>query len=91
MAGQRAQQAASGQKIAVDLSGITLIDSNGKAVLMNMNGQGTKLVARRVHNEHIVEKLKSRARAPGAARIIGLRRKPWLSSQYLVDLFWWVE
>jgi ABC-type transporter Mla MlaB component len=68
---ERAQQAASGKKSAVDLSGITLIDSNGKAVLMNMISQGTKLVARGIYNQHIVEELKSMARAAGAARIVG--------------------
>ena len=68
---EMAQQAASGKKIAVDLSGITLIDSNGKAVLMNMIGQGTKLVARGIYNQPSVEELKSRARAAGAARIVG--------------------
>jgi hypothetical protein len=55
----------------VDLSGMTFIDSNGKAIRMNMTGQGAKLVARGVRNEHIVEELMSRARAAGAARIIG--------------------
>ncbi len=68
---ERAQQTASGKKIAVDLSGITFIDSNGKAVLTNVIGQGTKLVATGIYNQHIVEELKSRARAAGAARIIG--------------------
>jgi ABC-type transporter Mla MlaB component len=68
---ERAQRAASGKTIMVDLSGMTFIDSNGKAVLMNMIGQGTKLVGKDVHNEYIVEELKSRARAAGAARIIG--------------------
>ncbi len=68
---ERAQQAASGKKIVVDLSGMTFIDSNGKAVLMNMIGQGTKLVARGIYNQPIVEELKSRARAAGPARIIG--------------------
>ena len=68
---EQAQQAASGKKIVVDLGGMTFIDSNGKAIRMNMTGQGAKLVARGVHNERIVEELMSRARAAGAARIIG--------------------
>ena len=66
-----AQQAASGKKIVVNLGGMTFMDSNGKAVLMNMIGQGAKLAARGVRNEHIVEELMSRARAAGPARIIG--------------------
>jgi ABC-type transporter Mla MlaB component len=70
-AGERAQQAASGKKLVVDLSGMTIIDSNGKAVLMNMIGQGTKLVARGIYSQHIVAELKSRTRAAGAARIVG--------------------
>jgi hypothetical protein len=68
---QQAQRATPGNKIVVDPSGMTFIASNGKAIRMNMTGHGAKLVARGVHNEHIVEKLKSRARAAGAARIIG--------------------
>jgi ABC-type transporter Mla MlaB component len=68
---EQAQQAASGKKIVVDLGGMTFIDSNGKAIRMNMIGQGKKLVARGIYNEHIVEELKSRARAAGAARIVG--------------------
>jgi anti-anti-sigma regulatory factor len=70
-AGESAQQAASGKTIVVDISGMTFIGSNGKAIRMDMTGQGAKLVARGVRNEHIVEELKSRARAAGAARIIG--------------------
>ncbi len=66
-----AHQAASGKTIVVDLSGMTFIDPNGKAIRMNMTGQGAKLVARGVRNEHIVEELMSRARAAGPARIIG--------------------
>ena len=66
-----AQQAASGKKIVVNLGGMTFMDSNGKAVLMNMIGQGTKLVARGIYSQHIVAELKSRTRAAGAARIVG--------------------
>jgi ABC-type transporter Mla MlaB component len=65
-----AQQAASGKTIAVDISGMTIIDSNGKAIRIDMIGQRAKLVARGVHNEHIVEKLKSKARTITRLRII---------------------
>ena len=69
-AGESAQQAASGKTIVVDISGMTFIDSNGKAIRMDMIGQRAKLVARGVHNEHIVEKLKSKARTITRLRII---------------------
>jgi anti-anti-sigma regulatory factor len=65
---EEAQQAASGKKVTVDLSGTAFIDSNQKVILTNTIAHGAKLVARRIYNRHIVEELKSTARAAGAAR-----------------------
>jgi anti-anti-sigma regulatory factor len=68
---EQALQAGSGKKIVVDLSEMTFIDADGKAILLSFIDQGASLVARGICNEHIVEELKSKARAAGAARITG--------------------
>ena len=44
LAWEEAQQAASGKKTVVDLSGMAFKDSNRKAILTNMIGQGRKKV-----------------------------------------------
>ena len=68
---RQAQQAASGNKIVVDPRGMTFIGSNGEAVLTNVTGQGMKLVARGIYNEHTVQEPESKVPAAEAARNTG--------------------
>ena len=59
---EQARQACRG-RIVVDLSGMTFIDSSGRAALLAMIGEGARLTAKGVYNKHLAEELMDKARA----------------------------
>jgi hypothetical protein len=69
---EEAPQAASGTKIVVDPRSTTFIDSNRKVkvILINMVGQGAKLVGRDIYREHIVKELENKIRATGLLKTL---------------------
>jgi anti-anti-sigma regulatory factor len=50
------------RKTVVDLSGTTVIDASGKAILTAMVGEGVQLVGKGVYTEYLVKKLVDGAR-----------------------------
>ena len=57
------QTAGTKRSIVVDPTGATLIDTQGKAALMAMAGEGAKLVADGVYTAYLVKSLMQRVRA----------------------------
>jgi outer membrane protein len=63
----------SGEKVSVDLCGVSFIDATGKALLKEIHNQGGKLIAQGCLNQAIVEEIAGRERPEKSA--CGSRKK----------------